>query len=272
MERTIREAPYRHSTALECRLRKPFSISSPRFLSFSFLRPPRKPGTLVRDLAGFLTQQMLHWGRDARQRDGNLLVRLGADRVAREQAFGEGRRRHRFPWHSGLIELHSFCVGWYPAVPTAAGVLVIRGRGRLFGCAGARPLTPGHYEEEQFRPANAEDLLEFCRPLLSWIAAYEERVRGVRGESYREQCFELYGKAGHGRPWLPPEASRAWLEQFLAGPQKTRRAKWLRREGAPDSLQREGLPAAPWNTAARRFRAQRQMSPGSHRAALRPKP
>jgi hypothetical protein len=192
--------------------------------------PPSQTRALVRDLAGFLTQQMFYWGCDARQRDGNLLVRLGADRVAREQAFGEGSSRYRFPWQSGLIELHSFCVGWYPAAPTDSGVLFIRGRERIFGCAGARPLTPGHYEEEQFRPANAEELLEFCRPLLSWIAAYEERVRDCREESYRDQCFELYRKAGHGRPWLPPELSQVWMEEFLAGPQKTRRAKWLRRE------------------------------------------
>ena len=50
--------------------------------------PPSQTRALVRDLAGFLTQQMFYWGCDARQRNGNLLVRLGADRVAREQAFG----------------------------------------------------------------------------------------------------------------------------------------------------------------------------------------
>jgi hypothetical protein len=233
---------------------------------------------LVRDLAGFLTQQMFYWGCDAWQRDGNLLVRLGADRVAREQAVGEGSSRYRFAWQSGLVELHSFCVGWYPAEPTAAGVLFIRGRERLFGCAGGRPLTPGHYEEEQFRPANAEELLDFCRPLLSWIADYEERVRGSQGNSYREACFELYGKAGHGRPWLPPGASRSWLEAFLAAPQKTRRAKFLRREwrrqrNAAAALSLfEGRPAPSWNAAARGSTARRDVPPDSQCAALRPKP
>ena len=96
---------------------------------------------------------------------------------------------------------------------------------------------------------------------MSWIAEYEERVRDCREASYRDQCFELYRKAGHGRPWLPPELSRAWMEEFLAGPQKTRRAKWLRREwrgreeGAQHSLQRKGLQAPPWNTSAGRFSA-----------------
>jgi len=192
--------------------------------------PPRSQvRALVRDLAGMLTQQMFFWGCDAQHSGGNLLVRLGGMRLAREQQCGEGSSRYRFAWQDGTVELHSFCAGWYPRA-TESGVIFIRARERFFDCAGATPLTPGHYEAGRFRFANAEEMLVLCRPLLSWLLDYERQVAAATPPGYRARCFATYRQHGHSKPWLPPAEARAWLAGFLESPDSTRRAKKLLRE------------------------------------------
>lgn len=193
--------------------------------------PPRSQvRALVRDLAGMLLQQMFFWGRDAQHAGGNLLVRLGAQRLAREHQCGEGSSRYRFAWKSGTVELHSFCAGWYPNDATASGVIFIRGRERFFDCAGALPLTPGHYEEGRFRFANADEMLVLLRLLLTWLVDYERRVKAATCPDYRDRCFALYRQHGHSQPWLPPDDARCWLAQWLASPDHTPRAKHFLRE------------------------------------------
>lgn len=192
--------------------------------------PPRSQvRALVRDLAGMFLQQMFFWGCDA-QSGGNLLVRLGGQRLAREHACGEGSSRYRWRWQDGTVELHSFCAGWYPDDPSAAGAVFIRGRERFFDCAGGQPLEPGHYDEGRFLHANADEMLALLRPLLSWLADYERRIEAATSLAYRDRCFALYRRQGHSRPWLPPAVARAWLAGFLDSPETTRRAKHLLRD------------------------------------------
>jgi len=223
-------------------------ISAPT-LSTSSLAPPRSQvRALVSDLAGMLMQQMFFWGCDAQHTGGNLLVRLGAQRIAREHSHGEGSSRYRMVWQAGTVELHSFCAGWYPQEATESGVIFIRGRERFFDCAGATPLTPGHYEEGRFRFANTDEMLLLCRPMLSWLLDYERRVVDATRPAYRARCFDAYRKHGQSKPWLPPEETLTWLAGFLESPETTRRAKKLLRERHASS--HPFLPARPFTNHA----------------------
>ena len=218
-------------------------ISAPILSTSTPTPPPRSQvRALVRDLSGMLIQQMFFWGCDAQHAGGNLLVRLGGQRLAREQQCGEGSSRYRFNWQAGTVELHSFCAGWYPRDAAASGVIFIRGRERLFECAGATPLTPGEYEEGRFRFANAEEMLVLCGPLLSWLLDYEAQVESATRPGYRDRCFALYRQHVQSKPWLPPANAVAWLGDFLASPETTRRAKILLRERK--AAAREGRRAA----------------------------
>ncbi len=206
-------------------------LQSSSSLAVNLAPPPHSQvRALVSDRAGMLMQQMFFWGCDAQHREGNLLVRVGAERLAREYSHGEGSSRYRFAWQTGTVELHSFCAGWYPREAAESGVVFIRGRERFFDCAGATPLTPGHYEEGRFRFANAEEMLVLCRPLLSWLLDYERQVASATRPGYRARCFAAYRRHGHRKPWLPPDEAIAWLAGFLESPDTTRRAKKLLRE------------------------------------------
>jgi hypothetical protein len=158
--------------------------------------PRSQVRALVSDLARMFLQQMFFWGCDA-QSGGNLLVRLGGQRLAREHSCGEGSSRYRWRWEDGTVELHSFCAGWYPDDPTAAGAVFIRGRERFFDCAGGQPLEPGHYDEGRFLHANADEMLALLRPLLSWLADYERRVE-LLGNCFRARRTGN-GQNGDGR-------------------------------------------------------------------------
>ncbi len=200
-------------------------MNQDRFIMPSSQRPRSQVRALVRDLAGLMTQQMFFWGCDAQHHHGNLLVRLGAQRIARENTVGEGSSRYRFACQAGTVELHSFCAGWYPSDPNASGVVFIRGRERFAGCAGATPLTPGRYEVDRLRFSSADEMLVACRPLLAWLEDYEQRLGTVTREGYRDRCYALFQKRGEGCPWLPPSQARRWLAQWLASPENTPRAR-----------------------------------------------
>lgn len=214
------------------KLRAPADAGSPPDRAVA--APPRSQvRALVRDLAGLLTQQMFFWGCDAQCRGGNLLVRLGAQRLPREFPEGEGSSRYRSRWEGGTIELHSFCAGWYPDEEARCGIVFIRARERFFDCAGATPLTPGHYEPGRFRFADIDRMLLLCRPLLGWIADYEAQVDRTMGSEYRKLCWQLHRRQAHSRPWLPPVDAQCWLRRWLDSPERTPRAAAFVRQCAP---------------------------------------
>ena len=183
----------------------------------------------VRDLAALFQQQMYFWGCDAKM-DRNLLSRLGAERIAREVSCGEGSSRYQWRWHSGTVELHSFCAGWYPDDTSAAGIVYVRGYKRFFDCKGGAPVKPGKYFEGRFLYANNVELQALLPPLLTWLAEYERRVASEKGPAYRERCYRSYRRQKHSKPWLSPTQAQAWLESFLASPETTPRARELLRE------------------------------------------
>lgn len=180
---------------------------------------------------------MFFWGCDVRYSRGNLLVRLGLERLARVEVGGEGSSRYRQRWQEGLIELHSFCVGWYPSDQSDRGIIFIRGRERLLSCESEMPLTPGQYEAGCFRPDTSDSLLSQSRPSLQWIIAYEEQLSELVGPEYRAHCWSRYLAKVGARPWLPPDQALAWYRQLLASPAKIQRPREiLRTKKRPSSL------------------------------------
>ena len=86
------------------------------------------------DLARGIGQQMMFWGCDARHSQGNLLSHAGLQRIARTERRSEGSSRYRMPWQDGLIELHSYCVGFYSSEDI--GIIYIRSLQRFRSCLG----------------------------------------------------------------------------------------------------------------------------------------
>lgn len=202
---------------------KSFSIKPPSAHASSRSR------SFLRDVACGIGQQMFFWGCDVRHPKGNLLVALGMERLARECAHGEGSSRYRMPWKGGLIELHSFCVGWYPSASENKGAIFIRGQERLLSCQSEMPLTPGRYENERFSRDSSDELLITIRPLLAWIVEYEEQIENIAGPEYRPQCWKRYLSKIGARPWLSPAQSMEWYRNFLDTPEKVQRPKEIRR-------------------------------------------
>lgn len=194
--------------------------------------PASRSRSLLRDIAKGMGQQMFFWGCDARHSQGNLLIRTGLQRLARKTN-GEGSSRYRQPWQGGLIELHSFCVGWYPDQFTGHGAVFIRGRERLLGCHGETPLTPGRYERDRFFAESSDELLTTIRPLVAWLLAYEARVAVLAEASYRQDCWLKYLAKTGARPWLSPSQAAQWFQDFLNGPAQVRRPRQLLREKRP---------------------------------------
>jgi len=188
--------------------------------------PASRKRSLLRDIANGIGQHMFFWGCDVRHPQGNLLVRSGMQRLAREEtAGGEGSSRYRIAWQGGLIELHSFCVGWYPDETTNNGAIFIRGRKRLQGCLGEMPLTPGRYEAERFSPGCSDELLITIRPLIAWLLAYEAKVESLAGADYRQACWLKYLAKIGARPWLAPAQGVEWFQDFLQRPERVRRPR-----------------------------------------------
>jgi len=191
--------------------------------------PHSRTRSLLRDLANGIGQQMFFWGCDVRHAQGNLLVRAGMQRLARLEARGEGSSRYRMAWEGGLIELHSFCVGWYPDGSSHHGAIFIRGKERLQGCLGESPLTPGRYEEDRFSSECSDELLRTVRPLITWLLAYEAQVESLAGPHYRQDCWMKYLSKVGARPWLSPAQANAWFQDFLECPEKVRRPREILR-------------------------------------------
>lgn len=151
------------------------------------------------------------------------------ERLAREDARGEGSSRYRTHWQGGLIELHSFCVGWYPDASENKGAIFIRGKERLLACQSEMPLTPGKYEEERFSFDSSDELLVTIRPLLSWILEYEKQITNLAGADYRHSCWKRYLSRMGARPWLSPLQAAEWYQTFLETPEQTRRSREILR-------------------------------------------
>lgn len=189
--------------------------------------------SLLRDVARGLGQQMFFWGCDVRHASGNLLVHAGMERLARAERRGEGSSRYRMEWGCGLIELHSYCFGWYSQTPPFRGAIFIRRLERLASCAGPLPVTPGKYEREQIITEGADELLHSIRPLLDWIISYERNIRKLTDDSYRDACWRRYLSKTGARPWLSPSEAESWFESFLKAPEKTQRPRELLRSSRP---------------------------------------
>lgn len=179
---------------------------------------------LLSDFGAGLAQQMILWGCDARYPGGNLLVRMGMERLAREEVSQEGSSRYRTPWKDGLVEVHSFCAGWYPTIGT--GVVFIRHWKRFAACEGGMPAEPGRYAMAAAFP---DEMLELVRPIAEWIVDYETRVQAAMGTAYREACFRQAVRSPGVRPWLPPQRAVEWMEGFLRDADSVGRAReWVR--------------------------------------------
>jgi len=174
-----------------------------------------------------LQQQMIFWGCDIRQ--GRLAERLGFERLARPETGGEGSSRYRLPAAGGLLEIHSFCAGWYAR--NGEGVVFIRQAQRLFVCTPGGPVEPGRYGE-RLRAESPDRILEMVRPLVRSVADYETLVTAAMGPAYRTACWRLAAGRRGFRPWLRPEQAVAWFEAFLSDPlhvPRTRRGELLSR-------------------------------------------
>ncbi len=192
---------------------------------------PSRRRSLVRDASRCLSQQMVFWGADVRSRTGNLLVAFGMERIPRAEAGGEGSSRYRMEWGGGGIELHSFCIGWYPA--GSEGVLFIRNRERLHTCPSGRMILPGTYDSVV--GAAPDDLLPAVRPLLAWVVGYERWVRATTRADYRSRCWERLVTRTGVRRWLPPDDALDWMESFVTNPEITPRPRDLSRRRRAES-------------------------------------
>lgn len=187
--------------------------------------------SLVRDVCRCLSQQMVFWGMDARVPSGSLLLASGLKRIGRAEVGGEGSSRYRTEWHGGMIELHSFCAGWYP--DDGEGVLFIRNRERLhFGPRG-RSITPGDYG--LVIGAAPDEILPMAKPFVDWVLNYERKVREVTAPDYRALGWKQVVARMGVRPWLAPDDAIHWMEQFVADPGTAPRAKDLARSGSRGS-------------------------------------
>jgi len=166
---------------------------------------------------------MVFWGCDACHPRENLLSASGLQRIARTEQGREGSSRYRIEWQGGLVELHSYCVGWYS--PETPGIIFIRSLQRFRSCVGPQPLTPGKYERERFFAAGRDQLLHSVTPLVAWITDYERRIAEMEGLHYRRNCWRLSLKKAGARPWLPPDQAVDWFQCFLDCPETTPRAR-----------------------------------------------
>ncbi len=199
--------------------------------------PPPSPSrlrSLVRDACQCLRQQMGYWGCDTRHPAGNLLVRFGMHRIERIRQQSEGSSRYRMAWRDGLVELHSFCAGWYS--PTSDGAIFIRNRERLYTCSGFEPLTPGCHDERTVG-VTSDGTLAACHPLLEWLLSYERWVEAQPPSDYRQRCWMKHLPQMGIRTWLPPAQTTVWLEKFLTDPASTPRARELLRPRGPSGTQ-----------------------------------
>jgi len=157
---------------------------------------------------------MFFWGCDARHPQGNLLSHTGLQRIARsERRRREGSSRYQMPWQDGLIELHSYCVGFYPSEDL--GIIYIRSLQRFRLCLGPKPLTPGKYEKERLLSAGRDQLLHSAKPLIAWVVEYERRIARLKSPAYRRVCWQRGLTRAGARPWLSPESAVAWFQCFL---------------------------------------------------------
>lgn len=176
---------------------------------------------------------MFFWGCDVRHPEGSLLSRVGMDRLARSERSEEGSSRYRMEWRNGLVELHSYCVGWYASDAPVPGILFIRSLERITSCVGPLPLTPGKYEQKRMISEGADDLLQSVKPLVSWILFYETQVGRLAGSTYRGDCWRRYLSRMGSRPWLPPGEAESFFQSFLEDPKRTPRPRDFFRSTRP---------------------------------------
>lgn len=181
--------------------------------------------SLLRDLSDGLAQQMIFWGCDVRNPSGNLLVHFGMRRIERISIHQEGSSRYRMEWMRGIIELHGFCVAWYPGTADGEGSIFIRNRNRLQSTSGGEPHEPGAYDDSRLGHFAPDHLLELVIPFVSWWVAYEEWIQKTTPSSYRQACWLNARHLGKSKSWLRPPDALGWLREFVSDPIKSKRAR-----------------------------------------------
>ena len=182
---------------------------------------------LIRDLTDGLAQQMYLWGRDVRHPDGNALVRVGLQRIARIGNDGEGTSLYRIERENGWIELHGFCAGWRPHDPAKDGMLYIRRCHRIFLAQGS--MTPGRYDMSRLRGGTVDEVFSSFNPFLRWWVDYERWANETLGTPWRTDCWRDYVKLRRARPWLSPVQAVDWLLTFLENPGAQQRPREILR-------------------------------------------
>lgn len=180
--------------------------------------------SLLRDLARVFGFQMRYWGMDAKGGEGSLLVRSGMSRLPRSSIRGEGSSSYRQDWLGGVVELHSFCAGFYHS--STPGVLFSRSAERIFLSVPGGPPEPLEHREKIYS-AVPDRMLVGAGPLVDWALAHEHRVSELCGKRYRMRCWQRLG----GRKFAPPpETTLSWLETFRGDVQTTPRLReWSRK-------------------------------------------
>ncbi len=181
--------------------------------------------SLLRDLADGLGQQMIFWGCDARHPHGNQLVQFGMQRIERASTQVEGSSRYRVEWQGGVIELHGFCVAWYPRDAYGDGAIFIRHRGRFLSTCGMQMHVPGDYDGERLGLHSPDELLELVIPFVSWWITYEEWIQSNTSPNYRELCWSEARRFKKSASWLRPVDALEWLRRFVLDPTNTPRAR-----------------------------------------------
>jgi len=213
---------------------------------------PSRQRSLIRDAARGLAQQMFFWGCDACHPEGNLLERSGLRRIERAEQHGEGSSRYWVNWRRGVVELHSFCAGWYPDNPVRTGAVFIRSQERLLSCTGGEPLVPGRYQNSRFGRGGTDDLLAAIPALLAWVCHHEEQVFQLAGAGYRQKCWTRYLSKPGARPWLPPDEAARWFREFLQAPSSVSRPREIQRRTRPAVMPKS--PATGRNHLTGKFR------------------
>jgi hypothetical protein len=186
----------------------------------------------LRDAARAFYCQMYYWGRDVMHPSGNLLVRYGFEKIQRTTK--KGTSRYRLTWEGGLLELHGFCAGWYPA--TGPGICFDRKHDAWRIWEDASPPEPellvaGH-GKICASPENLPLLLQLTAHFSRWVIGYEAWAHEKWGPSQRRAQHRDFMKLRSRRKWLAPDLSRQWLTAYAKEPTSAPRPKTIQGNNA----------------------------------------
>jgi len=147
-----------------------------------------------------LNQQCWVWGRDILRPEGNLLIEYGFDKTKPPKGI-EGSTQYTFKMASGtIIRLWGF------------GMFYGRTRGIHLNRYEFEPrvarITNDLWRADRLGPMVPLRRYSGLRPILLWIASYEEWVLTRYGRTYRKQCLIGWKKKNVN----PGSVSQQWAE------------------------------------------------------------